>query len=173
MDINTITFVRDLMHAISLAVLIVVVGAIIIGVTRPRLLKFVLREFADRKYILIGGLFVSLLCGTIYTATESIYTANQPIGPQTIAQQPVINLPENQNPAQQVRGINTEKSTDPSQDSVTPAPQATSTDPPPQPQNEVLQNTAPAQTNTEEGTSGTTSAKEHKCKVINVLFVCL
>src|SRR5688500_16751460 len=71
MDINTLNTISDLINSFSIALLILIAGTVLIGLIRPRLLRIVLKEFAERKYIIIGGIFLSLICGTIYTVSQS------------------------------------------------------------------------------------------------------
>ena len=72
MDINTLENVREAVHASSLILLFVVVLVATIGTFKPNLLRGVLKEFAERKYILAGAVFICLLCGTIFTATQNM-----------------------------------------------------------------------------------------------------
>ncbi len=72
MDANTLESVRAGVHASSLAVLCLVVLAAIIGTAKPQLLRKFFKEFAERKYILASSVFICLLCGTVFTATQSI-----------------------------------------------------------------------------------------------------
>ena len=72
MDINTLENVREAVHASSLILLFMVIFIGTIGTLKPKLLSRVLKEFAERKFILAGAVFVCLLCGTIFTATQNM-----------------------------------------------------------------------------------------------------
>lgn len=70
MDINTLEKVREAVHASSLALLLTVILIAAIGLLKPGLLRGIFKEFAERKYILAMAVFVCLLFGTVFTATQ-------------------------------------------------------------------------------------------------------
>ena len=72
MDINTLENVREAVHGGSLAILCIVILFAVVGTVKPHLLRGIFKEFAERKFILAGSVFICLLCGTVFTATQSI-----------------------------------------------------------------------------------------------------
>lgn len=71
MNPTTIDFVRELVHLTSIALIAAVVAMVVIGSIKPHILRRIFREFSERKYIIGTGVFVCLLCGTIFTATQA------------------------------------------------------------------------------------------------------
>lgn len=63
---------REAVHISSLVILCTVVLVAIVGTFKPHLLRVIFKEFTERKYILASAVFVCLLCGTIFTATQPI-----------------------------------------------------------------------------------------------------
>ncbi len=62
---------RDFIHNGSIVLLIIILGATIYAAIRPARFRSFFKEFSQRRYIIISGIFVSLLCGTIFVATQS------------------------------------------------------------------------------------------------------
>lgn len=72
MNANTLENVRQMVHVSSLVLLcaVFVIGAV--GTLKPQLFRRVFKEFSERKYILSSAVFACLLCGTVFTATQSM-----------------------------------------------------------------------------------------------------
>jgi hypothetical protein len=71
MDIQTLDAIREIFHNGSIALLIFGIGLAIAGLWKPRALGKVFHEFSRRRYIVLTAIFVCLLSGTVFTATES------------------------------------------------------------------------------------------------------
>lgn len=171
------------MHAISLALLILVSAFLIFGLIKPIIFKKYFREFAERKYILAGGVFIGLLCGTIYTATDAsyqTYDSSSSRGGGHSTAQPLEEEPaltEEKSPTKQ------EADADKSDDKQNTGNEKSSNSEPTQP----TSNTASASPATEKtvakksaspaqpvqsGMEDAKAAKSDGCKTVNLLFVC-
>jgi hypothetical protein len=78
MDANIINSARDFIHIGSIAGIILMVTVIAIGTIRPHAFRKLLREFSERRYIVVFGVFAALLCGTTILATEDPQNMMQP-----------------------------------------------------------------------------------------------
>ncbi len=70
MNSNMIDSTQELVHQGSVIVLGVVLLILIIGIIKPLAFKKMFQEFSERKYIVAGSVFISLLSGTIFFATQ-------------------------------------------------------------------------------------------------------
>jgi hypothetical protein len=70
MDTQTIDSIREVFHNGSIVLLAFGIGLAIIGSLKPRALGRVFHEFSRRRYILLTAIFVCLLSGTVFTATQ-------------------------------------------------------------------------------------------------------
>ena len=178
MDINTVNTVRDFIHASSIALLIMVAAAGTIGAIKPRMLRLLLREFAERKYIIAGGVFMSLLCGTIFTATQADYrpTYETQNAKQIQQERPKPIVPSEE---PQVQGATSAPQPEQTQSSSTstrrrttsPSTQPASTPAPAPAQSSPTQT---AQTLPEKGSpQSAEKSNSRNCKVVHVGPVCL
>ena len=178
MDTNTVNTIRDLINATSLALCIVIIGLALIGFFRPKTLGFVLREFARRRYIVVGGVFAGLLCGTIYTATQPDYGSFD-ASQQKPAAQTQSSLPANSQTSEttgaEVQGSSTDQSqpSRPTTSASRPRPQAKSEpQPSPPPQGVVEAGPVAVDTRDIQPDPSEQPKPRKKCNA-HVLFVCL
>lgn len=178
MDINTLNTIRDFINATSLALLMVVFGIALIGAFRPKALAFVLKEFAGRRYILAGGVFIGMLCGTIYTATQPDYGSFEASQQKPHVQSQALisqSLQTQKAPGSEVQGATTEQ----------PRPKPTSPTPPSPPQSRPQPQPSPSPQEIVEAPSiaidtsevqhrrAENRAKPKECDGAQILFVCL
>src|SRR5690349_2638279 len=84
-----IDIIRDFVHGGSVVLIGLIIILATIALIRPRLSKSLFHEFAERKYILVGSIFLCLLSGTIFVATQSPGEDNRASENATPAQQTV------------------------------------------------------------------------------------
>ncbi|MGI9027702.1 MAG: G5 domain-containing protein [Candidatus Saccharimonadales bacterium] len=72
MDTNTIDTVRNMVHGTSIVLLAIILVIVIVGLFKPQLVKKIFREFSERKYIVTAGVFIGLLSGTVFLATQPV-----------------------------------------------------------------------------------------------------
>lgn len=156
------------MHAGSFAVFFVVIGIAIAGCLRPKLFGFIFREFAQRKYFIVGGVFLGLLCGTVYTATQPDYSSYESsISKQAYVQTPTALPNPDTNASNRELPEASPKDTSqatPSSSSAAPTNPAPASGPQP---------AAPAPKPAGQQDLNTESDARKKCKMIQVSFVCL
>lgn len=70
MNTNLIDISRNMVHEMSIVLFGVIAIVLVISALKPQLFKRVFREFSERKYILTAGIFISLLNGTVFFATQ-------------------------------------------------------------------------------------------------------
>jgi hypothetical protein len=182
MDTHTIDTVRSIVHTSSVIVLGIVIIFLIVGSVKPHLLRPLLKEFAERKYVVAFAIFVCLLCGTIFTATESTVqsyesqnTKQSSNAPTPLAKSSNSNL---QNPSREEQAASS--GTTSGRTSQTASRSATGG---PQPgESSVAQAASP---NTQESSRSTGNSpaatitpaqpadNTKKCENVHLLFVCL
>lgn len=70
MNSNVLNAFQEIVHTGSLVLLGFVLLLVASAAIKPGLFRGLLQEFSQRKYILSAGLFASLLCGTVFIATQ-------------------------------------------------------------------------------------------------------
>lgn len=96
---------QSVVHQGSMIVLGAVLAILLIGTVRPQIFKRVLQEFSERKYIIGGSVFVSLLSATVFVATQP---AGKTFVSDTTRQGPNTVLPLNQSQNADQEPIKTE-----------------------------------------------------------------
>lgn len=177
MDTNTIDTIRGIVHTGSLIIFVLVLAGFVVGLIKPTILRPLFKEFCERKYVLVVGAFICLLCGTIFTATQSTFQKYDSQNNQSNnAPTPLIksdnqNIP---NPPNEEPASNDSENTSNRSSRSSPSGSSTAT---------PTSSTAPQPTNTQARNVADTSAQapkvntppeaEKKCEKVQLLFVCL